>query len=378
MAVSTTAVVPDVPSTKELPPPRTEVGVLGWLHANLFSSLTDAALTLVGLVIFAWVVWGVLDWAVFRAVYTGEDGTVCQVEGVGACWPFITHLIGQFMFGRYPEPERWRVLMTYALGIAGLVPLMIPSVPGKLWNTLYILIAFPILAFILLQGGVFGLPLVETANWGGLLITLVVASVGCVAAFPVSILLALGRRSKMPIVSLLSAVFIEIVRGVPLITVLFFGVRMVPFFLPPGQLFNDLLICLVMVTFFQAAYLAEVIRGGLQAVAKGQVEAANALGLSYWKTMVFIVLPQALKSVIPGIVNSFIALLKDTSLVGSISLFDLLGIVQTNIVGNAKWSSPVTSTTGYVFAAAIFWALCFSISRYSAFMEKRLSAGEHR
>lgn len=353
-------------------------GALAWLRANLFSSWGNALLTLLGLWLVYVVVAGFIDWALVRAVYTGANGDACSLPGAGACWPFITHKFGLFLYGRYPEPERWRVNLTYVLALAGLVPLMIPRVPGKLWLSLYMLGAFPIAAFVLLYGGTFGLRVVDTALWGGLLVTLVVASIGISASFPLGILLALGRRSELPIVRWLSTGYIEVVRGVPLITVLFMASVMLPLFLPPGVTFDKLLRALVGVALFSAAYLAEVVRGGLQAIPRGQYEAADALGLGYWQKMGFIVLPQALRLVIPGIVNSFISLFKDTSLVLIIGLFDLLGIVQQSIQSDSTWFSPQTATTGYVFAGAIFWAFCFAMSRYSAMIERQLEQGERR
>jgi general L-amino acid transport system permease protein len=349
-----------------------------WAKDNLFSSWGNAALTVVSVAAIAFVTWHLIDWAVFRAVFSGADGSACASPDAGACWPFIAHKLGLFMYGRYPVPERWRVDLTYALALAGLVPLMIPRVPGKLWLSVYLLLAFPLIGFVLVRGGVPGLPGVPTELWGGLFLTLVVASVGIAASFPIGILLALGRRSELPIVRWASIGFIEFVRGVPLVTVLFMASVMLPLFLPPDVTFDKLLRALIGVALFSAAYLAEVIRGGLQAIPRGQYEAADALGLSYAQKMGFIVLPQALKLVIPGIVNSFISLFKDTSLVLIIGLFDLLGIVQQSISADAKWFSPQTAATGYVFAGAVFWIFCFGMSRYSAFLERRLAAGDRR
>jgi general L-amino acid transport system permease protein len=351
---------------------------IDWAKDNLFSSWGNAALTVASVAAIAFVVWHAIDWAVFRAVFSGADGSACAKPDAGACWPFITHKLGLFMYGRYPVPERWRVDLTYLLALAGLVPLMIPRVPGKLWLSIYLLLAFPIIGFVLVRGGVPGLPGVPTELWGGLFLTLVVASVGIAASFPIGILLALGRRSELPIVRWASIGFIEFVRGVPLVTVLFMASVMLPLFLPPDVTFDKLLRALIGVALFSGAYLAEVIRGGLQAIPRGQCEAADALGLSYAQKMGFIVLPQALKLVIPGIVNSFISLFKDTSLVLIIGLFDLLGIVQQSISADAKWFSPQTAATGYVFAGAVFWIFCFGMSRYSAFLERRLAAGDRR
>jgi len=253
----------------------------------------------------------------------------------------------------------------------------IPPVPRKGLNALYLFAIFPVIALILLAGGAFGLRPVETSLWGGLMVTLVVSYVGMVASLPLGILLALGRRSRMPIVRTFCVAFIELWRGVPLITVLFMASVMLPLFLPPGVNFDKLLRALIGVALFSAAYMAEVVRGGLQAIPKGQYEAAKALGLGYWKMMRLIVLPQALKIVIPGIVNTFIGLFKDTSLVYIIGLFDLLGIVRLNF-SDTNWASWQTPATGLVFAAFIFWIFCFGMSRYSQFMERRLNTGHKR
>jgi general L-amino acid transport system permease protein len=368
-------------NTEALPamkPPRVMVGPIAWMRENLFSTWTNSILTVIGLVVVYKLVVGVLDWAVLSAVWSGEDGSACSGDNVGACWPFISAKFGQFMYGRYPFAERWRVNLTYVLAVGGLLPLMIPAVGGKKWLAIYCFVIFPVIAFFLLVGGVFGLPYVATEYWGGLLVTLVVASVGIVASFPVGVLLALGRRSKMPIVRWASVCFIEFVRGVPLITVLFMSSVMLPLFLPEGVSFDKLLRALVGVALFDGAYMAETIRGGLQAIPRGQSEAADALGLSYSKKTALVILPQALKLVIPGIVNNAVGLFKDTSLVLIIGIFDLLGIVQLNITADAKWFAPTTSMTGYVFAALIFWFFCFGMSRYSQFIERRLAAGERR
>lgn len=358
-------------------PPRLAVGPVAWLRENLFSSWGNSLLTIVAL----WLVWkltvAIVDWAFFSAVWTGTDGTACQSPEVGACWPFVTAKFGQFMYGRYPDAERWRVDLVYALALAALGPLMLPGMPGKKWFALYGIFVFPVLAVILLPGGWFGLRHVPTELWGGLLVTLIVASAGIAGSFPIGIVLALGRRSRMPIARWASIFFIEFVRAVPLITILFMSSVMLPLFLPDGVSFDKLLRALIGVMLFSGAYMAETIRGGLQAVPRGQFEAADALGLSYPHKMGLIVLPQALKLVIPGIVNSFVGLSKDTSLVLIIGIFDLLGIVQLNLT-DAKWFSPGTAMTGYVFAGFIFWCICFSISRYSQWLEVHLARGERR
>ena len=365
----------------ELPAPASSSGVVGWMRENLFSSIGNTILTLIGIYLIYLVVPGVVDWAILKAVWTGADGNDCREEKigreVGACWAFVKAKYSQFIYGRYPEAERWRVDICFLVGTIALIPMLIPSVPGKKWNAIFLLVVYPIMTFYLLVGGSFGLVPVETPLWGGLLVTLVVAITGIVASLPLGILLALGRRSNMPVVRLFCVGFIEFWRGVPLITVLFMASVMLPLFLPEDVNFDKLLRALIGVALFSAAYMAEVVRGGLQAIPKGQYEGAMALGLSYWKMMGLIVLPQALKLVIPGIVNSFIGLFKDTTLVLIIGLFDLLGIIQLNFT-DAKWITPTTSHSGYAFAGFVFWVFCFGMSRYSIFMENRLHTGHKR
>jgi general L-amino acid transport system permease protein len=235
----------------------------------------------------------------------------------------------------------------------------------------------PVVAFFLLLGGVFGLTYVETPLWGGLMVTLILSFVGIAVSLPFGIVLALGRRSKMPVIRMICTIFIEIVRGIPLITVLFMASVMLPLFLPQGMTVDKFLRALIGVSFFASAYMAEVVRGGLQAIPKGQSEGADSLGLGYWQKMRLIILPQALKLVIPGIVNTFIGLFKDTSLVSIIGMFDLLGIVRQNF-SDANWASPVTPLSGLVFAGFTFWLFCFGMSRYSGFMERLLDKGHKR
>ena len=359
-----------------MPPPASQVGFGGWVRQNLFATPRDSALTvLIGLFLL-WLVPKVLDWAIFSAVWDGENREACIVEGAGACWAFVKAKFGQFMYGTYPVDERWRVNLTGLLLIIGLVPIAIPQVPYKFANAIYLLFIFPVIAFILLTGQL-GLEPVETSLWGGLLVTLVVAIVGIVVSFPLGIMLALGRRSKMPVIKMASIIFIEFWRGVPLITVLFMSSVMLPLFLPDGVTFDKLLRALIGVALFSSAYMAEVIRGGLQAIPKGQYEAASAMGLNYGQSMWFIIMPQALKLVIPGIVNTFIGLFKDTSLVLIIGLFDLLGSVSQNL-NDPNWITSKTPATGFAFAAFVFFIFCFGMSRYSAYMERRLDTGHKR
>ena len=369
-----------------MPAPAGERGLVAWVRKNLFASVGDTVLTLLGLVLLAMVLPPIIDWAFVQAQWTGADRTVCatvaqggvQPDGwSGACWAFVNAKFGQFMFGRYPLEERWRPILVGILFVALLAPLLIPRIPHKGLNAVLFFLVLPIVAFVLLVGGMFGLPHVETPLWGGLLVTLTLSFVGIVVSLPLGILLALGRRSKMPVVEMICVIFIETIRGIPLITVLFMASVMLPLFLPAGVTFDKFLRALIGVSLFAAAYMAEVVRGGLQAIPKGQYEGADSLGLSYWQKMYFIVLPQALKLVIPGIVNTFIGMFKDTSLVYIISMFDLLAIVRQNF-SDASWASPQTPASGLIFAAVVFWLFCFGMSRYSMFMERRLDTGYKR
>ncbi|ESY25598.1 MULTISPECIES: amino acid ABC transporter permease [unclassified Mesorhizobium] len=361
-------------------------GPLAWVRKNLIGSVGDVILTVVAIALVVMIVPPVVNWAFINAQWTGPDRTVCatvaqggiQPDGwSGACWAFVNAKFGQLMLGRYPLEERWRPILVAVLFVALLVPLLMPRVPRKGLNAILLFLALPIIAFVLLVGGIFGLPQVETQLWGGLLVTLSLSFVGIAVSLPMGIVLALGRRSKMPIVKTLCVVFIEFVRGIPLITVLFFASVMLPLFLPAGVSFDKYLRALIGVSLFAAAYMAEVVRGGLQAIPKGQYEGADSLGLGYWQKMVLIVLPQALKLVIPGIVNTFIGMFKDTSLVIIISMFDLLGVVKQNF-SDANWATPQTARSGLIFAAFVFWLFCFGMSRYSMYTERRLDTGHKR
>lgn len=356
-----------------LPPPRLSVGVIGWLRSNLFSNWFNTLLTLLAIYLVWLIVPPLLQWAVFQADWTGTTRADCTSEG--ACWVFIKQRFDQFMYGFYPEELRWRVDLTVWLVVIGAAPLFVPMMPRKALYGLVFLVAYPLLAFWLLHGGFLGLSEVETSQWGGLMLTLVIAAVGIAGALPLGVLLALGRRSKMPAIRVICVTFIEFWRGVPLITVLFMSSVMLPLFLPEGLSFDKLLRALIGVILFQSAYIAEVVRGGLQAIPKGQYEAAAAMGLGYWRMMGLVILPQALKLVIPGIVNTFIALFKDTSLVIIIGLFDLLNSIKQATTDPA-WLGMATE--GYVFAALVFWIFCFGMSRYSMRLERKLDTGHKR
>ncbi len=363
--------------TQAAPPPKSIVGPWAWMRTHLFGSIADAALTALGVLLIAWLAWQVIDFALLRAVWVAKDGETCRAEGVGACWPYVQAYWKQFVYGRYPEAERWRPTLVFILFAATLIPLAIPKLPYKRLNAFAFLVGLPIVAFVLLTGRWFGMVPVETTLWGGLLVTLIVSITGIVCSLPLGILLALGRRSELPIIKMICIVTIEFWRGVPLITVLFMASNMLPLFMPEGIEVDKLLRALIGVAIFTSAYLAETIRGGLQAIPKGQYEGAMALGLGYWQMMGLIVMPQALKMVIPGIVNSFISLFKDTTLVLIVSIFDLLGMIQASLA-DPVWISPVTGKTGYLVAAMTFWIFCFGMSRYSQWLERRLATGHKR
>ncbi len=358
---------------EDLPPPVMAVGILGWVRNNLFSSLSNSTLTIVALYLLYLAIPPVVNWAIITADWIGSGREDCTSGG--ACWVFIYARLNQFIYGFYPEAQQWRVNLAFALLLVLFVPLLIKNFPYKTWLGFLLLLVYPVVAFLLFYGGALGLPVVSTDQWGGLMLTLVISAVGMVASLPLGILLALGRRSQMPIVRAFSVAFIELWRGVPLITVLFMSSVMLPLFLPEGVTFDKLLRALIGITLFESAYMAEVVRGGLQAIPSGQYEAAKALGLNFWKSMSLIVLPQALKLVIPGIVNTLIALFKDTTLVIIIGLFDILGAVEAAIK-DPSWLGYAVE--GYVFAALIFWIFCYGMSRYSQALERKLSTGHKR
>jgi general L-amino acid transport system permease protein len=365
---------------RDLVPPKkaplASTGFVVLMVQRLFGSLFNAILTVLSIVLLVALLWPSIRFLIIDAVWSGSSRDACLPETVGrpvgACWPFIAAKFNQFMYGFYPQSQQWRVDLTYALGAILLAPLLVPRVPYKMLNAILFFGVFPVVAFLLLVGGILGLPHVETRVWGGLLVTLVISFTGIIVSLPLGILLALGRRSDMPIVRSASVVFIEFWRGVPLITVLFFATYMLPLFLPGNWKIDGLLRVLIGVVLFAAAYMAEVVRGGLQAIPRGQFEGAMALGLGYWRMMGLVILPQALKLVIPGIVNSFIALFKDTTLVLIVAIFDLLGQLRAAF-SDPNWATPVTLFTGFAFAGMIYFAFSFAMSRYALFTERRLN-----
>ena len=337
-----------------------------WLQQNLFSSPASVAVTVCILAMLAWTLPAFWQWAVTDAQWHGKSSAECT--GEGACWSFVTARMNPFIYGFYPDDQQWRVDVFFAQLALVVAWLVIPKTPGRNWVLGYGVLVMPFVSTLLLAGGIPGLERVDTHQWGGLMLTLLLAIGGMLASLPLGILLALGRRSSMPVMRGLCTAFIELWRGVPLITVLFMASVMLPLFVPEEVAFDKLLRAFIGIALFQSAYMAEVVRGGLQAIPKGQTEAFHSLGLSYWQGMGLIVLPQALRLVIPGIVNTFIALFKDTSLVLVIGLFDVLAIVQAGL-NDPEWLGR--SIEGYLFVGFVFWVFCFGLSRYSQYLEKQ-------
>jgi general L-amino acid transport system permease protein len=357
-----------------LTPPRNNRALIGVIRERLFSSWGDTALTLILIVLIYLCVSSAINFTIIHAAWPGQGREACAIK-TGACWPFVEAKLPQFIYGRYPEAERWRVILASLLVAISFPLFLIPALRAKRLAVYYALLQFPIIT-ILLAGGVFGLAPVETPLWGGLALTVTVAFTGMAASLPLGVLLALGRRSELPVVRYLSIAFIEFWRGVPLVTVLFMASVMAPLFLPQSTPSSSkLLRALAAIAVFFSAYVAEVIRGGLQGVPKGQFEAASALGLGYWRTMWLVALPQTIKNVLPSLVNIFITLFKDTTLVLTIGLFDFLGMIQLGLV-DPKWATPSVSLTAYVFAAAVYWAFCFTLSQIASLIERRMSLGE--
>lgn len=424
--------IPDKPA-----PIRTD-GAVAWMRDNLFNGAFNSLLSVAAILLVLYSLPPLLGWLVFNANWTG-GAEACRINPDGACWPFVSSRWEQFLYGFYENSERWRIDILLGILAVGILWIAWENAPGRRLMAVFMLFVYPVIAFFMMYGGdlsqgavlafsvvVFGLllmvaaggsiqsigllcffgglllavllgvgaaswvgadswtsvviwslPIVDTPQWGGFTLTLVIALSGIVASLPLGVLLALGRRSKMPVISLLSTVFIEFWRGIPLVAVLFMATIMFPLFLPAGVTFDQLLRAVIGVALFASAYMAEVVRGGLQAIPKGQYEGAMALGLPYSKMMRLIVLPQALKIVIPGIVNTFIGLFKDTTLVLIIALFDLLGIVQASIA-DPNWSIKSVPYTGYVFVGIVFWICCYSMARYSRYIEDKLHTGHKR
>lgn len=354
------------------PAPSSHRGAFAWLRSSLFSSPLNTLLTVLVAWLLLMVVPFLVEWLFIDADFNASNAQECRASG-GACWAFIAEKHRLILFGIYPYDEQWRPLLATLI----LIAVMVISAMRRFWRPALALVwLFGLTAVaILMWGGVFGLAYVENDRWGGLPLTLILATFGIAIAFPFGLLLALGRRSHMPAVRSICIVYIELIRGVPLISLLFMSSVMLPLFLPEGFSIDKLLRAQIAIILFAAAYIAETVRGGLQAIPKGQYEGAESLGLTYWQTMRKIVLPQALRVVIPPLVSIFISLFKDTSLVVIIGIFDLTQAAKT-AVADAAWRG--FSAEAYLFIAFIYFIFCFSISRYSQSLEKHLERGYQR
>ena len=356
------------------PAPVQTEGVIGWIRSNLFGNWkTSVGTIVIGLILLA-VLPKLLNWAVFNAVWARDHDACHAAAGVGACWGVVGEKFRVILFGHYPFEEQWRAL----LAATALLALLVVSCMRPFWKSWLPILWIAVLAvfFSLMYGGVFGLSKIETDRWGGLPLTLLLAALSMTMAFPLALLIALGRRSGLPAIRSVCTVYVELIRGVPLISVLFMASFMFPLLMPQGYSIDVLVRVLAGITLFAAAYMAEVIRGGLQAVPKGQIEAAATLGLSYWQTQRKIVLPQALAMVVPGIVNNFISTFKDTSLVTIVSLAELTGAMSLALNSDANWRPY--KFEGYLFIAMIYFVFCFSMSRYSHWIEKQVNKSKQR
>lgn len=353
--------------------PNSSQGFVRWARANLFNSVSNSIITVVvgGLVL--WLLSGLIKWGIIDAVWVAPNMRACQTEGTGACWAFVAEKWRFILFGRFPYDSQWRpALVTVLLfGLTG------ASFVPKLWRreTAYAWVAAIVVSAILMYGGVFGLDYVPSDLWSGLPLTLILSLLSMILGFPLAVLLALGRRSNLPIIKFFCTAAIEVMRGVPLITVLFMASLMLPLFLPPGFTVDKQLRALVAITLFLAAYQAEDVRAGLMALPKGQFEAADALGLSFWRKTKSIVLPQAITIVIPPLVGNLIGNFKNTSLVSIISLLDLMQTTQVALI-DPNWRG--LTSEAYLFLGAIYFVACFAMSRYSQWLEIRLNKGKRR
>jgi len=354
-----------------LPPPSNSIGALAWIRTQLFATPLNALLTILSVWFLLMAVPAILDWLVFSADFSAESARQCR-EASGACWAFIGEKHRLILFGTYPYDEQWRPLVATAL----LIAVILCSGMRRFWNPklLFIWAVGLTAVAILMWGGVLGLTYVENTLWGGLPLTLILATFGIAFAFPLGVLLALGRRSRMPAIRVLCVVYIELIRGVPLISLLFMSSVMLPLFLPEGYTIDKLLRAQIAIILFVAAYIAETVRGGLQAMSKGQYEGGESLGLTYWQQMRIVILPQALKVVIPPLVSIFIGLFKDTSLVMVVGIFDL-ALSAKAALSDAAWRG--FGVEAYLFISLIYFIFCYSMSRYSQALEKRLDT-DHR
>jgi general L-amino acid transport system permease protein len=338
------------------------------INKSLNSNNFNAILTLIITFILIKYIPPMMNWFIFDADFAGSTKQDCTSGG--ACWVFVKVWMKRFMYGMYPDTEQWRINIAFLILFVSIGLIFLLPQKFKKFIILYLLFIYPIIALNLISGGIFGLKWIETGAWGGLSLTLIVSAFALIFCFPVGMFLAMGRRSDLPAIKYCSIGFIELWRGVPLITVLFMSAVMFPMFLPDGTFMDKLMRVIIAITLFEAAYMAEVIRGGLQALPRGQYDAAKSLGMGYWRLHFLVILPQALKLVIPGIANTFLALVKDTPLifvVGLLELAGMIGLAKTN----PKWLGMAAE--GYVFAGLVFWVICYAMSRYSQNLEKKLS-----
>ncbi|MBL8359394.1 MAG: amino acid ABC transporter permease [Rubrivivax sp.] len=362
-----------VPIAPRPAPVKTE-GFVPWVRSNLFGDWKSTLTTVVVVALALYVLPGLVNWLVLQAV-VAPNADACQAaRGVGACWGVVTEKHRLIIFGRYPFEQQWRPELAVAL----LVALLVSSCIRRFWRIWLVplwLVGLGVV-FVLMHGGTLGLDVVPTDRWGGLPLTILLATLSILFAFPIAVLVALGRRSKLPAIRTFCVIYVELIRGVPLISVLFMASFMFPLFMPPGLSIDVLLRVLVGITLFAAAYMAEIVRGGLQAIPKGQQEAADTIGLTYWQAQRKIILPQALALVVPGIMNNFISLFKDTSLVTIVSLYELTGAMGLALNSDANWRP--FKIEAYLFIAAIYFAFCFAMSRYSLWIEKQLARSKNR
>jgi len=354
-------------------PVRTE-GFVPWVKRNLFADWKNGLTTVLLVTLALYVLPGLTHWSLTQAVFPANAEACQAARGSGACWGVITEKWRVIIFGRYPFEQQWRPEIATVLMVAALVL----SCVRWFWKPWLALMWVAVLAvfFGLMGGGVLGLEPVRTDLWGGLPLTVMLATLSIFLAFPLSILVALGRRSNLPAIRTVCVVYIELIRGVPLISVLFMASFMFPLFMPQGMSIDVLVRVLVGITLFAAAYMAEIVRGGLQAIPKGQLEAAATLGLSYWQTQRKIVLPQALAMVVPSMMNNFISIFKDTSLVTIVSLYELTGALSLALNSDVEWRP--FKIEAYLFITAIYFAFCFAMSRYSLWVEKQVSVAKTR
>ncbi len=359
----------ETPTKREyLLPPKTNVGVIGWLKTNLFSNWHNSLLTFLLVALLAWLLPPLIRWAFIDSLWNSSAEACRNIDG--ACWSVIPNNLRFIILGFFPEGEEWRPIVAMLL----LLGLVIYSKERSRWRKSlgWLWLANIIVMGSLMHGGVFGLSVVETSQWSGLPLTLLLSFFGMIVAYPFGILLALGRRSNMPTIKTMCVTYIEMIRGVPLISMLFMSSIMFPLFLPEGVTIDKVLRALIAIILFTAAYIAEVVRGGLQAMPRGQYEAADSLGLNYSQTMRLIILPQALKIVIPPSVGILLSVFKDTSLVVIIALFDVLKTTMVTL-SNPEWGRY--STESYIFLALLYFCFCYAMSSYSRKLEKELDTG---